>query len=335
MDIEKLDGTTWAAVFQAIHEWNALRGKKTDEALGPIVSRIYATLGLPAPRIHRFQSPLAAMLAVPHLAVAYGIPNAHYLLENIRDPLTSKLGLQDPNDRLWIGIGQQISDSFELPVKSMLDGKFVDQFTDRLCGELRAVSDEQFVHARLDAGLFNPIWEPVMAWWKAVAPTRTWWWPFTKFIVMSDIPESWYKDGNLRIHREDGPAVEFGDGCKVWAVHGITVTERILLHSETLTVEEIQNEKNAEVRRVMIEKLGPGTYLQKAGAKLIDMDSLTLTGSAPRALMKDHFGEKWLVGTDGSTARVYTMAVPKNAKTCREAHQMIAGFEESRLIVEA
>jgi hypothetical protein len=335
VDIEKLDGTTCAAVLEALRKWKALQGKKADKAIGPTVSRIYATLGLPAPRVHRFQSPLAAMLAVPHLAFAYGIPNAHYLLENIRDPLTSQVGLQKHDTTLWRDFGQQIRGSFEMPVESMLDGKFVDHFTDRLCGELRAVSDERLVQARLDAGLFNPIWKPVMAWWKAVAPTRTWWWPFTKFIVVSDLPESWSKDGDVRIHREDGPAIEFGDGCKVWAVQGVTVTERILLHPETLTAEEIHSEKNVEVRRIMIEKLGPGTYLQKAGAKLVDMDSLTLTGSAPRALMTDSFGEKWLVGTDGSTARVYTMAVPKGAKTCSEAHQMIAGFEESRLIVEA
>lgn len=332
MDIEKLDGTTCAAVLETLRKWKALQGKKADKALGPTVSRIYATLGLPAPRVHRFQSPLAAMLAVPHLACAYGIPNA--LLDNIREPFTSRLGVQERNNTFWRNFGEQIADSFDLPVKSLLDGKFVDHFTDRLCGELRAVSDERLVHARLDAGLFNPIWEPVIAWWKAVAPTRTWWWPFTKFLVVSDLPALWPEDGN-RIHSEDGPAIEFGDGCKVWAIRGVTVTERIFLHPETLTIEEIQNEKHAEVRRIMIEKLGPGTYLQKAGAKLVDMDSLTLTGSAPRALMKDSLGEKWLVGTDGSTARVYTMAVPKGAKTCREAHQMIAGFEESRLIVEA
>jgi hypothetical protein len=34
----------------------------------------------------------------------------------------------------------------------------------------------------------------------------------------------WYKAG--RIHREDGPAVEFKDGRKLWALDGQLVTEQ-------------------------------------------------------------------------------------------------------------
>jgi len=65
------------------------------------------------------------------------------------------------------------------------------------------------------------------------------------------------------------------------------------------------------------------------------MDSMTLQGSAPRALMRDDLGNMWLVGTDGSTARVYTMAVPSDVSTCKEAHERICGFGENRLIAEA
>jgi hypothetical protein len=34
----------------------------------------------------------------------------------------------------------------------------------------------------------------------------------------------WYKGGN--IHREDGPALEFKDGRKLWAINGQEVTEQ-------------------------------------------------------------------------------------------------------------
>ena len=85
-----------------------------------------------------------------------------------------------------------------------------------------------------------------------------------------------------------------------------------------------------------IERMGPAKYMQEAGSKLIDMATLTLVGSAPRALMEDAVGNLWLVGTDGSTKRVYTMSVPREAKTCAEAHRLISGLDnESRLIAEA
>jgi len=34
----------------------------------------------------------------------------------------------------------------------------------------------------------------------------------------------WYKNGN--IHRDDGPAIEFKDGRKLWALNGQEVTEQ-------------------------------------------------------------------------------------------------------------
>jgi hypothetical protein len=107
------------------------------------------------------------------------------------------------------------------------------------------------------------------------------------------------------------------------------------MHPETITLDEIMGTENAEYRRVLIQKMGPGEYLKRSDAQLVDMDSLTLTGSAPRALMRDKFGQMWLVGTDGSTARVYTMPVAEDARTCREAHDSISGFSETRIIEEA
>ena len=141
-------------------------------------------------------------------------------------------------------------------------------------------------------------------------------------------------DEQRRLHREDGPALE-SDIEPLYFLSSVLVTEQVVMFPETLTVEQIREEENAEAQRIMIERMGAGEYLAECGAKLIDMDSLTLTGSAPRALMEDDLGNKWLVGTDGSTARVYHMNVPQEAQTCKEAHQMIAGFDESRLVAEA
>ena len=53
------------------------------------------------------------------------------------------------------------------------------------------------------------------------------------------------------------------------------------------------------------------------------------------ALMRTKDGQKWLVGSDGSTQRVYYMPVPESAKTCREAHEAISGLNEDQLLMEA
>lgn len=142
-------------------------------------------------------------------------------------------------------------------------------------------------------------------------------------------------DVRRRLHREDGPALE-SDIEPLYFIEGVLVTEQIVMHPETITSDDVEAEENAEAQRIMIERMGADRYMRESGATVIDMDSLALVGSAPRALMQDKKGNRWLVGTDGSTARVYLMAVPRNSKTCAEAHCAISGLDsEARLIAEA
>jgi multidrug efflux pump subunit AcrA (membrane-fusion protein) len=138
-----------------------------------------------------------------------------------------------------------------------------------------------------------------------------------------------------RAHREDGPAL-VSDLEDLYFLDGNLVTEQIVMRPETITAQQVDEEGNLEIQRIMIARMGPGKYLSECGAKLIDMDSLTLPESGPRALMEDARGERWLVGTDTSTDRVYHMAVPREARTCSEAHKMISGLDrEDRLVFEA
>ena len=138
-----------------------------------------------------------------------------------------------------------------------------------------------------------------------------------------------------RLHCGGGPALE-SDVENLYFWHGVLVPAFVVTRPEWITLGDITNETNLEVQRIMIERYGAGRYLKDTEAKLLDMDSLTLEGSAPRALMEDKTGNRWLCGTDGSTARVYTMAVPREAKSCAEAHRMISGLDrEDRLIAEA
>jgi hypothetical protein len=134
------------------------------------------------------------------------------------------------------------------------------------------------------------------------------------------------------MHREDGPAVAW-DGWGLYAIHGVVVPERVVMAPETLTVAEIDAETNAEVRRVMRERFGEGRYLREAGADLVHADyEAARKGAAPRALLRDKHGGVTLVGTDGSTGRVYYMKARDGAKTCREAHEGLCGFSESLIL---
>ena len=155
------------------------------------------------------------------------------------------------------------------------------------------------------------------------------------FVMICERINACRKDERGRLHSESGLALEYRDGTGLWMIHGVRVPGEVVMKPESLTVERVDKETNAEVRRIMIERMGVAKYLRESNAKTIHMDALTIPGSAPRALIEDRHQNRWLAGTDGSTGRVYIMPVPREAQTCSQAHNLIAGFDESRLVAEA
>lgn len=166
--------------------------------------------------------------------------------------------------------------------------------------------------------------------WEDITMSCGWWYAFSGAVICLEKYEEIHLDAQNRLHREDGFAVKYrNDSGGEFFWHGQNVPAKVIMAPETLTVDEISKETNAEVQRIMVERYGPGKYMQDSGSQLIDADGgLGKMGSAPRALYQDKTGQKWLVGTDGSTARVYYMAVPPEVNTCQEAHQAIGGMED-------
>ena len=157
------------------------------------------------------------------------------------------------------------------------------------------------------------------------------------FCMVSDRPERILVDEQRRPHCEDGPSHCWRDGWALWHWHGVRVSRQVIEFPQTLTLEQIKAETNAEVRRIMRERFGEGRYLAETKARVIDVDggNPRAKGAAPRVLLEDDQGDRVLVGTDGSTRRVYHMPVPKTAKTCREAHEAISGLSEALCLAES
>lgn len=141
-----------------------------------------------------------------------------------------------------------------------------------------------------------------------------------------------YLDERRRLHREDGPACD-SDIEPLYFLEGTLLHEHVVLRPETITVGEIRAETNLEAKRIMRERYGMSCYLRDTGAKLIDADYEGATeGAAPRALLEDEDGSRWLIGTDGSSKRVYEMGpFDKKVKTCVQAHNQIACFDERKI----
>jgi hypothetical protein len=170
---------------------------------------------------------------------------------------------------------------------------------------------------------------------RRLALSSGWHYVFDGCAIVCDRPTKIVVDGEI-CHNESGPAIEYADGWKCWMIENHVVTEQIVMSPETLAHDQIRSELNSEVRRIMIQRYGVAKYLMETGAKILDTDpGLGLDGSAMRGLIQDDLGNKWLVGSDGSTGREYHMPVPENVNTCTEAHQAISGLDEGDCLAEA
>lgn len=99
-----------------------------------------------------------------------------------------------------------------------------------------------------------------------VAKSAGWWIPLDTVAIVCERPSALSIDARDRLHCENGPAVAFRDGHKYYFWHGVTVPEHVVERPETITYQEIENERNAEVRRVMLERYGTERFLRDSGA---------------------------------------------------------------------
>ena len=79
-------------------------------------------------------------------------------------------------------------------------------------------------------------------------------------------------DDRGRLHSTTGMACAYADGWGVYCIHGVTVPEYVVERPHEITIEKISTEKNAEVRRVMIERYGEDRYIVDSGMKPVSHD---------------------------------------------------------------
>lgn len=112
-----------------------------------------------------------------------------------------------------------------------------------------------------------------------------------------------------------------------WA--GVNIDRRIAFRPETIEVDEVLGERNAERRRVLLDRYGYGRFLQDADAQVLDKDK---DPGGPRQLLRLKLaGDEDLVAMScfcPSTGRQYIIRVPPTTPSCRHAAAWIAGFDD-------
>lgn len=95
-----------------------------------------------------------------------------------------------------------------------------------------------------------------------------WWWPFEDVAILTERPMAIHQDTRNRLHNPTGPAISYSDGFELYAIHGILVDPDVI--NKPITINQIEKERNAEVRRILIERYGISKYLIDSKSEVLD-----------------------------------------------------------------
>jgi hypothetical protein len=130
------------------------------------------------------------------------------------------------------------------------------------------------IHRTLGTAAFRGIDHAILDTQKALVGATGWWWAFDHICVMSERPRIMRTEAlpggvhnERRVHAHSEPAIVFADGRQQYVDHGTVVPDWVI-HEPT--VERIARERNIEIRRCAIERIGWDTYIDEAGLELID-----------------------------------------------------------------
>jgi hypothetical protein len=104
---------------------------------------------------------------------------------------------------------------------------------------------------------------------------------YTNVTILSEKPTALHRNERGQLHNFNAAAIEWKDGYRLYRFNGVRQITEAHANAKTFTKEEILNEKNADVRRELIRKIGmneaikilqPKVIDEKYGYKLVNMD---------------------------------------------------------------
>jgi hypothetical protein len=188
------------------------------------------------------------------------------LRDNLRASLWASLWAN-----LWDNLGANLRDNlWDNLMASLRDNKIEYQGTD-MWGQqdMYWVAFYEFPYLFLDIKYKDDELNKLTM-WKEIGMSAMWWYPFEGICFICDRPQELNFDEQKRLHAEDRSAYLFRDGWNGYYWHGVSVPEYVVMRPEEITPKKITEEKNQEVKRVMMERYGWHKYLDNVSAKLID-----------------------------------------------------------------
>ncbi len=141
---------------------------------------------------------------------------------------------------------------------------------------------------------------------------------YEKICFVCDRPRIISLDNQQQLHAEGAPAIQFADGYSLYAYHGVTIPEAYgKLHPHQWQAEWILEEKNAELRQVLIQGIGYARICQELQATELDIWREYTLLKIDRKI-DDEFIYLLKMNCP-STRHIHALRVPPDIESAREA----------------
>lgn len=317
-----------------------LSTKAVDEKLAvEYLRQAYQAVGLKAPRIQWFDSPLAFVTALSSQR------NDQYLNVQSGNSLPSQVGAA-----LWGNVQASIGEILYAETWERVGASILSHAEEGEEGSVLAIAAEveEYLHPAQEEErvVSSSVRAYAEAYWLACDRFFHLLWEPSDILPLACMnemvsgyqlglkkarlvrkPVSLKLDEQGHLHSEDGMCLYYRDGWGFYAWHGVRVSEKVILYPEQITREDWLNEHDLEIRRVIQERLGNDRFVQLVGATSIDHGQRGI-------LVKVDLGDDpegvahYVHVKDASTDRRYYLRVPPSITHADEAVAWTFGLDE-------
>jgi len=245
------------------------------------VAFLYGLAKLKLPRVIIKESPMACQL---------GVYDQTY--EQIRGRVSNQVHEQiyeqvrgQVHDQVSPQVKERVYSQVRDPIYTQVCEQVRDQVYDQTCKQVREQKLKYFDPALCDM-LWNAGWLSLYDYFRRVgvinhaglnkyiayARSGVFYSIFRKdFVVLCNRPAYIKRDENSRLHADGAPAILWRDGWAQYFLHGVRVpADYALTPAEKLDPKLALTEKNADIQRELVRKIGPERVLMETHAKELD-----------------------------------------------------------------
>ena len=152
--------------------------------------------------------------------------------------------------------------------------------------------------------------------YRACQESAGYWWPNKHFIMVCNHPKKIHLKNN-KLHNENGMAIYWPDGWGLYLLNGVRMSKDIVMTpADKLDCKLILKEKNAEIRKEIVKKIGVDRVIKELNTEIIDKHNdyqLLLLD------LQDGRKRPYLKMINPSTGDIHIEGVHPDCKTVRQA----------------